>query len=79
MPSSFRRPGPPDADAAGSEALAHWRRQETEPLPDYVLHGDYWEDRAVQSGDRLPSGWWILPVLIASMAAWVALALFVGG
>jgi hypothetical protein len=53
-----------DPQGKPSDALRYWYAQETTPLPDMPPQG--------QSDDRtLPGGWWITPVLLASVLAWV--------
>ena len=61
-----------DLEGEASDALRHWYAQETAPLPDM--------QPAVQADDTaLPAGWWIAPVLLASVLAWIMIgwAMFV--
>jgi hypothetical protein len=52
-----------DPQAATSDALRYWYAQETAPLPAMPPE--------LQSDDRtLPGGWWIAPVLLASVPVW---------
>ena len=53
-----------DPQAATSEALRYWYAQEAAPLPHLPPAADA-EDRT------LPGGWWITPVLLASVLAWI--------
>ena len=54
--------------ALRSDALTYWEYQERAPL------GDPPEERP---DDTMASGWWILPVLVLSVPAWVALLVMI--
>ncbi len=53
-----------DPQVRASDALRYWYAQETAQLPDMppTEQADY---------TALPGGWWIAPVLLASVLAWV--------
>lgn len=73
----------PVVDDLRTDALGHWLEQEATsgltPLPDGAAGpvglaraepGPAPGDNLARHSQRLPSGWWILPVLALSLPAW---------
>ncbi|WP_347313504.1 hypothetical protein [Defluviimonas sp. SAOS-178_SWC] len=59
-------------DPGRQDALEYWYMQEMTPL-DGADHTSEPPDRATEDRDMV-SGWWILPVLLLAIPAWVGLA-----
>ena len=61
-------------DRAAHDALAYWYTQENAPLD---LHDLHFPAPEPDVGDRMASGWWLLPILLLSVPAWIGLAYLV--
>jgi len=60
------------ADRERPDPLAYWHLQEITPLD--AADPTYAPPAEADAGSRLASGWWLVPAIVLSVPAWLALA-----